>query len=62
MSGYHNAGDGSDAESFRAIHRALDLGVTLLDTAGIVDEVVAIASGAGATPAQIDGRQPEVVL
>jgi aryl-alcohol dehydrogenase-like predicted oxidoreductase len=28
MSGYYNIGTGSDAESTRAIHRALDLGVT----------------------------------
>ncbi len=35
MSGYYNVGQGSDDESIRAIHRALDLGVTLLDTAEI---------------------------
>src|SRR5438093_5803686 len=35
MSGYYNIGEGSDAESIRAIHRALDLGVTHLDTAEI---------------------------
>ncbi|MEV6414088.1 aldo/keto reductase [Kribbella sp. NPDC051718] len=35
MSGYYNIGEGSDAESIRAIHRALELGVTLLDTAEI---------------------------
>ena len=35
MSGYYNIGSGSDAESIRAIHRALDLGVTHLDTAEI---------------------------
>ncbi len=35
MSGYYNTGEGSDAESIRAIHRALDLGVTHLDTAEI---------------------------
>ncbi|MGH7650138.1 MAG: aldo/keto reductase [Gemmatimonadaceae bacterium] len=35
MSGYYNIGEGSDAESIRTIHRALDLGVTLLDTAEI---------------------------
>jgi predicted aldo/keto reductase-like oxidoreductase len=33
MSGYYNIGEGSDAESIRAIHRAMDLGVTHLDTA-----------------------------
>ena len=35
MSGYYNIGEGSDAESIRAIHRALELGVTHLDTAEI---------------------------
>jgi aryl-alcohol dehydrogenase-like predicted oxidoreductase len=35
MSGYYNVGQGSDAESIRTIHRALDLGVTFLDTAEI---------------------------
>src|SRR5579864_6381528 len=35
MSGYYNIGEGSDDESVRAIHRALDLGVTHLDTAEI---------------------------
>src|SRR4029077_1933421 len=35
MAGYYNIGEGSDAESIRAIHRALDLGVTHIDTAEI---------------------------
>ncbi len=35
MAGYYNIREGSDAESIRAIHRALDLGVTHLDTAEI---------------------------
>src|SRR4030088_1899413 len=35
MGGYYNIGSGSDAESIRTIHRALDLGVTHLDTAQI---------------------------
>src|SRR5881398_945196 len=35
MAGYYNIGSGSDAESIRTIHRALDLGVTHLDTAEI---------------------------
>jgi aryl-alcohol dehydrogenase-like predicted oxidoreductase len=35
MSGYYNIGAVNDAESIRAIHRALDLGVTHLDTADI---------------------------
>jgi aryl-alcohol dehydrogenase-like predicted oxidoreductase len=35
MSGYYNTGEGSEAESIRTIHRALDLGVTHIDTAEI---------------------------
>jgi aryl-alcohol dehydrogenase-like predicted oxidoreductase len=35
MSGYYNVGAGSDEESIRTIHRALDLGVTHIDTAEI---------------------------
>src|SRR5437667_2543807 len=35
MAGYYNTRTGSDGESIRAIHRALDLGVTHLDTAEI---------------------------
>ncbi len=35
MSGYYNIGAVNDAESIRAIHRALDLGVTHIDTAEI---------------------------
>jgi aryl-alcohol dehydrogenase-like predicted oxidoreductase len=35
MAGYYNIGSGSDAESIRTIHRALDLGVTHVDTAEI---------------------------
>jgi aryl-alcohol dehydrogenase-like predicted oxidoreductase len=58
MSGYYNIGAGSDAESIRAIHRALDLGVTHLDTAEIYgpyfnEELVGLA---------IKGRRNQVVL
>ncbi len=58
MSGYYNIGAGSDAESVRAIHRALDLGVTHLDTAEIYgpfvnEELVGKA---------IEGRRGQVVL
>jgi aryl-alcohol dehydrogenase-like predicted oxidoreductase len=58
MSGYYNIGEGSDAESIRAIHRALDLGVTHLDTAEIYgpflnEELVGQA---------IKGRRDQVVL
>ena len=35
MAGYYDIGAGSDAESIRTIHRALDLGVTHIDTAEI---------------------------
>src|SRR2546425_13063183 len=35
MAGYYNIGAGSDAESIRTIHRALDLGLTHLDPAQI---------------------------
>jgi aryl-alcohol dehydrogenase-like predicted oxidoreductase len=58
MAGYYNIGAGSDAESIRAIQRALDLGVTHLDTAEIYgpytnEELVGRA---------IKGRRDEVVL
>jgi aryl-alcohol dehydrogenase-like predicted oxidoreductase len=58
MSGYYNIGEGTDAESIRAIHRALALGVTHLDTAEIYgpfmnEELVGRA---------IKGRRDQVVL
>lgn len=58
MSGYYNIGAGSDGESIRAIHRALELGVTHLDTAEIYgpytnEELVGRA---------IKGRRDKVVL
>lgn len=58
MSGYYNIGAGSDAESIRTIHRALDLGVTHLDTAEIYgpylnEDLVGRA---------IKGRRGQVVL
>ncbi|WP_328323383.1 aldo/keto reductase [Kribbella sp. NBC_00382] len=58
MSGYYNVGEGSDAESVRTIHRALDLGVTFLDTAEIYgpfanEELVGRA---------LKGRREQVVL
>src|SRR6266536_5693849 len=58
MSGYYNIGAGSDAESIRTIHKALDLGVTHLDTAEIYgpytnEELVGRA---------IKGRRGKVVL
>lgn len=58
MSGYYNIGEGSDAESIRSIHRALDRGVTHFDTAEIYgpyrnEELVGRA---------IKGRRDQVVL
>ena len=58
MSGYYNIGEGSDAESIRVIHRAIELGVTHLDTAEIYgpftnEELVGRA---------IKGRRDQVVL
>jgi aryl-alcohol dehydrogenase-like predicted oxidoreductase len=58
MSGYYNIGAGSDAESIRAIHRALDLGVNHIDTAEIYgpflnEELLGKA---------IKGRRDQVVL
>ncbi len=58
MSGYYNIGSGSDAESIRTIHRALDLGVTHIDTAEIYgpyanEELVGRA---------IKGRRDQVAL
>src|SRR6188768_3000381 len=58
MSGYYNIGEGSDDESIRSIHRALDLGVTHLDTAEIYgpyanEELVGKA---------IKGRRDDVVV
>lgn len=35
MSGYYNIGHGSEEESIRTIHRAIDIGVTHIDTAEI---------------------------
>jgi aryl-alcohol dehydrogenase-like predicted oxidoreductase len=58
MSGYYTTGEGSDDESVRTIHRALDLGVTHLDTAEIYgpflnEELVGRA---------IKGRRDQVVV
>lgn len=58
MSGFYNIGQGSDAESIRTIHRALDLGVTHIDTAEIYgpytnEELVGQA---------LKGRRDQVVL
>jgi len=58
MSAFYNTADFDDAESIRAIHRALDLGVTHLDTAEIYgpyvnEELVGRA---------LNGRRDRVVL
>lgn len=58
MSGFYNVGQGSDVESIRTIHRALELGVTHLDTAEIYgpytnEELVGQA---------LKGRRDQVVL
>jgi len=58
MAGYYNIGVGSDGESIRTIHRALDLGVTHIDTAEIYgpfanEELVGRA---------VKGRRDQVVL
>jgi len=58
MAGYYNIGQGTDAESIRTIHRAIDLGVTHIDTAEIYgpytnEELVGRA---------LKGRRDQVVL
>jgi len=58
MSGYYNIGTGSDAESIRAIHRALDLGVTHLDTA----EIYGPFANESLVGRAIKGRRDRVVL
>jgi aryl-alcohol dehydrogenase-like predicted oxidoreductase len=58
MSGYYNIGEGSDAESIRAIHRAMELGVTHLDTA----EIYGPFSNEELVGRAIKGRRDQVVL
>lgn len=58
MTSYYNIGEGSESESIRTIHRALDLGVTHIDTAEIYgpftnEELVGKA---------LKGRRNKVVL
>src|ERR1700694_4171374 len=58
MSAYYTGADSDDAESIRTIHRALDLGITLIDTAQVHgpyknEELVGRA---------LAGRRQEVVL
>jgi aryl-alcohol dehydrogenase-like predicted oxidoreductase len=58
MAGYYNIGAGSDAESIRTIHRALDLGVTHIDTA----EIYGPFSNEELVGRAIKNRRHEVVL
>jgi aryl-alcohol dehydrogenase-like predicted oxidoreductase len=58
MAGYYNIGSGSDAESIRTIHRAMDLGVTHLDTA----EIYGPYSNEELVGRAIKDRRGEVVL
>jgi aryl-alcohol dehydrogenase-like predicted oxidoreductase len=58
MSGYYNVGEGSEAESIRAIHRALDMGVTHLDTA----EIYGPYSNEELVGRALEGRRNQVVL
>jgi aryl-alcohol dehydrogenase-like predicted oxidoreductase len=58
MAGYYNIGAGSDAESIRTIHRALDLGVTHIDTA----EIYGPFSNEELVGRAIKDRRHEVVL
>jgi aryl-alcohol dehydrogenase-like predicted oxidoreductase len=58
MAGYYNIGEGSDAESISAIHRALDLGVTHIDTAEIYGPYTSEVLVGQA----IKGRRDQVIL
>jgi aryl-alcohol dehydrogenase-like predicted oxidoreductase len=58
MSGYYLDPDSSDVESIRTIHRALDLGVTLIDTA----EVYGPYANEELVGRAIKGRREEIVL
>src|SRR4029077_19560459 len=58
MSGYYLDPNSSDAESIRTIQRALDLGVTHIDTA----EIYGPYANEERVVEAIDGRRDEVVL
>lgn len=72
MSGYYLDPNSSEAESIRTIHRALDLGVTHLDTAEIYgpflnEELVGRAIRVAATrsswrPSSVSSRTPVAAL
>src|SRR3979490_3324260 len=58
MAGYYNIGAGSDDESIRTIHRALDLGVTHIDTA----EIYGPFSNEELVGRALNGRRDDVVV
>src|SRR5207237_2073257 len=58
MSGYYLDPDSSDAESIRTIHRALDLGVTHIDTA----EIYGPYANEQLVGRALKGRRDEVVV
>jgi aryl-alcohol dehydrogenase-like predicted oxidoreductase len=58
MSGYYNIGSGNDDESVRTIHRALELGVTHIDTA----EIYGPFSNEALVGRAIRGRRDQVVV
>src|SRR3979490_2640598 len=58
MSAYYTGADADDAESIRTIHRALDLGITLIDTA----EVYGPYKNEGRVGRALAGRRQGVVL
>lgn len=58
MAGYYNIGAGSDAQSIRTIHRALELGITHIDTA----EIYGPFSNEELVGRAIKGRREQVVL
>jgi aryl-alcohol dehydrogenase-like predicted oxidoreductase len=58
MSGYYNIGAGSDDESVRTIHRALDLGITHIDTA----EIYGPYANEDLVGRAIKGRRDQVVV
>ncbi|MFJ3660291.1 aldo/keto reductase [Streptomyces sp. NPDC090119] len=58
MSGVYDVGQGSEAESIRAIHRALDLGVTHIDTA----EAYGPFTNEELVGRALKGRRDQVVL
>jgi len=58
MAGYYNIGAGSDAESIRTIHRAIELGVTHIDTA----EIYGPYSNEELVGRAIKGRREQIVV